>query len=167
MKDMSNSSLYGAIAELKKIEEIMDNENIEERKNELTQIILSKTDSIVYYNQHQEDFLEALNKRIEELQELKEATKNKMDRFDSYVISCLKTLGVEKLSGRLMSISIRKPRKKVHIYDEKLIDPRFIKTKIETSIDLVAITNAIKSNENVDGASLIDGKESLNYKAGK
>ena len=167
MKDLSNNTLYGAIAELKQIEEILDDENIEERKNELTQIILSKTDSIVYFNQHQEDFLEALDKRIKELQELKKSTQNKMDRFDSYVINCLKTLGVEKISGNLMSISIRKPRKKVHIYDENLIDPMFIKTKTETSIDLVAITNAIKIGENVYGASLIDGKESLTYKAGK
>ena len=32
MKDLSNNTLYGAIAELKQIEEILDDENIEENK---------------------------------------------------------------------------------------------------------------------------------------
>jgi hypothetical protein len=159
-----NLSLYGAISELRQIEDILDSEEIETRKNELYEIIISKVDNVTYYTQSLEDTLEAIAKREKELKEAKTMLKNRIERFERYVIEAIQISGMEKLSGKHCSLSIRKPRKKVNVTNQEILDPRFIRTKIIIEPDLVAIKAAIEAGEIVDGAELIDGEVGLNMR---
>lgn len=152
------------VSELKQIEDILDDEN-EARKAELAELIVQKTDAIVYFNKSQDDLKGIIKARIKELQDFKKIVDNRESRFDRYIIECLKTLGIKKLSGQLNMITLRDPVQKVIIYDESVIDPRFIRIKKE--VDLQAIKEAIKNGEEVDGAKLEYGEHSVLFKVGK
>lgn len=164
-----NQSLYQFTSELKTIEELLEREDSDalfERQNELANLITEKTDSIVYFNQSQEDYLELIDKRLKELQELKKKIIARQERFESYVLGCLDMLGVEKIKGKLASITIRKPRQVVEVYDESLLPPDFFRTKMIVEVDKIKLKEALENNEEIQGAKMSLGKKSISMKLG-
>lgn len=167
---LEKSSLYGLTTELRTIDQLLEESEetgLFERQNELTALIQEKADSIVYYGQSQDDFLELIDKRIKELQDLKKRTTNKVNNFEKYVLNCMDLLGVQKISGQMATIQIKKPSKKVDVFDQNLLEAEFLRTKTLIEPDKIAIKAAIESGKDVQGASLVDGERKVNFKLGK
>lgn len=167
---LEKKSLYGLTSELRTIDELLEQSEetgLFERQNELTMLIQEKADSIVYYVQSQDDLLDAIEKRLKEIQDLKRKQLAKMERFETYVISCLDMLGAEKVTGQMATIQIKKPLKKVEVYDQNLLPVEFLRTKTIVEPDKIALKKALDSHEEIQGAKLVDGDRGLKYKLGK
>lgn len=168
--ESKSSSLYKLTSELKTIETILeetDNGELFERQNDLIELIQEKADSIVYYSQSQDDFIDAIDKRLKEIQELKKSVLKRQERFEQYVISCLDTLGVEKVTGNLATISIRKPRQSVEVFDENLLPGEFLRVKTVIEPDKIALKKALEEGQEIQGAKFKLGERSINFKLGK
>lgn len=111
--------------------------------------------------------IEVINKEIDRLQKEKRARENKKEwlknRVDFFIRQqftnedgTLDTEGLHqyKLSLPHSKITYRKSDS-VDVYDFEHLPEKYIKTKIETSPDKVAIKNAIKDGESIEGAKLV------------
>ena len=111
--------------------------------------------------------IEVINKEIDRLQKEKRARENKKEwlknRVDFFIRQqftnedgTLDTEGLHqyKLSLPHSKIAYRKSDS-VDVYDFEHLPEKYIKTKIETSPDKVAIKNAIKDGESIEGAKLV------------
>ena len=77
-------------------------------------------------------------------------------------MDCLVRMGKDKIVGEMGQISTRKPAKVIHIEDENLIPEDFASyTRV---IDRSKVKDALKNGEEISGASLIDGKKSIQFK---
>lgn len=164
------NSLYALTSDLAQIEKILESEEsseLFEKQNELSTMIVEKVDSIVGYNQSQDDYLEAISNRIKELQELKKNVEKKQERFNKYVLTCMSQLNINSITGKISSIKIKEGSTSVEIYDESLLDAELFraKTVIEPMKD--EIKKLIKNGENVNGARLKKGDSKVVFKVGK
>ena len=161
-------SLYNLTTEFQFIEAQLDNPEIsqeekERLQKEITTLIQEKTDNVVMYQHSLEDLVEAIEKRVADLNALKKTVNNRMAQYENYLISCLGNLGTEKVQGQFYEIKIPKPREKVAIADENLLPAQFLKTKTEVTISVKEIGDALKSGEVVPGASLVSGNKSIKF----
>lgn len=88
---------------------------------------------------------------IENLKQRQEADKNKVEKLKEYLKFALD--GQKMITPRVQ-VTFRKSES-IQIADEGLIPDEFIKQKIETSPDKVAIKEAIKSGKTVAGCELV------------
>ena len=103
--------------------------------------------------------------RITELRALVERIDRRVESFDEYVASCVKKLPDQEIKGELVTVKIRKPSKKVEVFDEALLPVDFVKIPEPKAVIMKSeIAEALKSGVEVPGARLVDGKESLNYR---
>lgn len=96
------------------------------------------------------------------LQGLKKSLKNKVDNFKSYIIFNMERMGVKKIETGLGTLSLR-ASKSVDIYDESLIDKKFVTQVIEEKISKTDLKKAIEAGEEVQGARVVS-KNSLQIK---
>lgn len=173
-----NTSLYGLGSELSYIERLIDSEEfleanedaqkaIAERMDEVVELVKTKTDAVCGYNQSLDDYIEAIDRRIDELSDLKSKIAKKQSRFHEYILNVLDMMKTSKVSGALYTISYRKPSQSVSITDENKIPTQYIKTKEVVDIDKKQILADLKNDMIVDGAELKLGKRNLSFKAGK
>ena len=111
--------------------------------------------------------IEVINKEIDRLQKEKRARENKKEwlknRVDFFIRQqftnedgTLDTEGLHqyKLSLPHSKITYRKSDS-VDVYDFEHLPEKYIKTKVESSPDKIAIKNAIKDGESIEGAKLV------------
>lgn len=139
-------------------------EKQEELIVELTSLLESKAYNVSEYSKSLESQLREVEHRVNELLDIKKAMTNKIERFNGYVLQCMDNLGKVKIDHKLGSILIPKPREVVKITDENSIPLHFIKAKTVTSIDKVAIREALNNGEKIEGAELSLGKRSVKFK---
>lgn len=90
---------------------------------------------------------------IKRLQVLKKTRTNTIDKLKNNLSQAMQMFEVTELKTPLLKINFRKSES-VEIEDIALLDSNFIKTTITKAADKVAIKEAIKSGENVQGAIL-------------
>lgn len=164
-------TLYGSIAELKMLEQLIeqDGQNIDDiydQQKAVTDFIAAKTDAVAYYNQEIEDQLELIEKHIQAMKKAKEVLENKQIRFHRYILDSLNLLGVQKLSGQLQTISIRSGREKVDVYDINQLPVDCIRTKTTHEADKIELLKRLKAGEEIQGAKIIKGEPGLSFKIG-
>lgn len=111
-----------------------------------------------------ESDLDAIDVQIKRLQDKKKSIINRSDRLRSYLRHNMEATGIDKISCPLFSITLSKPSKLVQIDSESDIPKAFVRTKITTAPDKIAIAKALKDGEPVLGASLVDGARRLTIK---
>jgi hypothetical protein len=165
---MSKLSLYDLSNEFKALEEIliMDGGEIteisEELEKTLFEMIEKKTDAYIQFNQKLDDEMELAAKHIKRLQEFKKVRENAQERLKQYAIMCLERMGQQKISGDFGTISLRKPSQVLNILDEQKIPDEF--ASYVRIVDKTKVKDAIKKGQEVEGASLSDGKKSVMFK---
>lgn len=165
-------SLYGITETLKGLEKAIaeaGGEVTEETEAMLEQIsveLSQKTDGVVGWVQSQEDFVEAIEKRIGELVDLKAKTKKSLENFNNYVLTCMDRMGVTKIEGDFSVVNIPKPRSVVEIIDENSLPLDYIKTETKkiTKVDKKAIGDSLKKEIEVPGAKLSMGTRKPKFK---
>ena len=137
----------------------------EQRINHLTSLLSTKTDACAGWRQTMLDYAAAIDARMTELKDLLDGLNARVERFDDYVLDCLKLAGTESFKGEFYEIKARKPSKKVEVFDESLLPVEFVHIP-EPAPKIMAseIAKRLKAGEEVPGARLIDGKKSVTSK---
>lgn len=87
-----------------------------------------------------------------------EALESRADSLIEYLDSNMQRSGITEITCPLFTVKYKKNPPSVSIIDDKLLDKRFIKTKVTESVDKIAIKKAIKDGEKVEGAELVSAQ---------
>ena len=120
---------------------------------ELTQDLKNKSANIIAVVRNQELTIEALDTEIERLKGLKKLRENQLNKFKDYI----KNVMLVKIDTVLGTIKFTKSTS-TEIYDESLIDKKFIEIVTTEKISKEKIKSALKAGEEVQGARLIVNK---------
>lgn len=138
--------------------EMTDNTNkLVTWNEELTKDLKEKSSNVIAVVRNQELTIEALDNEIKRLKAMKDGIENRLDKFKTYIKNAMLTNGIEKIDTNLGSIKFTKSTS-TEIYDESLIDKKFIETVITEKISKEKIKKALKAGEEVQGARLVENK---------
>lgn len=124
---------------------------------ELTQDLKNKSANIIAVVRNQELTIEALDTEIERLKGLKKLRENQLNKFKDYIKNVMLVNQIEKIDTVLGTIKFTKSTS-TKIYDESLIDKKFIEIVTTEKISKEKIKSALKAGEEVQGARLIVNK---------
>lgn len=124
---------------------------------ELTQDLKDKSTNVIAVVRNQELTIEALDNEIKRLQAMKDSIKKKLDKFKTYIKSSMIVNNIEKIETPIGTIKFTKSIS-TEIYDESLIDSRFIEVVTTEKISKEKIKAALKAGEEVQGAKLVENK---------
>lgn len=124
---------------------------------ELTQDLKNKSANIIAVVRNQELTIEALDTEIERLKGLKKLRENQLNKFKDYIKNIMILNQIEKIDTVLGSLKFTKSTS-TEIYDESLIDKKFIEIVTTEKISKEKIKSALKAGEEVQGARLIVNK---------
>jgi len=97
--------------------------------------------------------IDLIDLEIKRLQALKKPLVNSIDRLKNNLTQAMQMFDVTELKTPLLKINFRKSES-IEVTDIDLLDADFVKTTITKAADKIAIKEAIKSGENVQGAIL-------------
>ena len=98
--------------------------------------------------------IDLIDLEIKRLNALKKPLVNSIDRLKNNLSQAMQMFEVTELKTPLLKINFRKSES-VEVTDIDLLDTDFVKTTITKAADKIAIKDAIKSGENVQGAVLV------------
>ena len=124
---------------------------------ELTQDLKNKSANIIAVVRNQELTIEALDTEIERLKGLKKLRENQLNKFKDYIKNVMLVNQIEKIDTVLGTIKFTKSTS-TEIYDESLIDKKFIEIVTTEKISKEKIKSALKAGEEVQGARLVENK---------
>lgn len=95
-----------------------------------------------------------IDREIERLRRLKERAGRTKERVANIAANFLTVTGKDKAKGDQFTFKRREFPPRVVVADERLLPKEYIKEKITTSIDKIAIKKALQNGDEVTGASL-------------
>lgn len=107
---------------------------------------------------------EALDIRIKELSERRSRFEAQSERIKTAVFVAMGQAGLRKLELFQATLSVRAVPPKAEIVDEALIPSKFWKAK-DSTLDKKAVLEALKAKEDVPGAALSNGGETLSIRS--
>jgi hypothetical protein len=153
-------SITKAMTEI--IDAALDEDVKQETIEQLNDLLINKVDGCVMYFEQLNNQIAYIVEKQKEVAEYKKRLEKKAAKFEEYVNACLKMSGKELLQGEIHQIKKRKPSKVVSIVDENLIPAKYWKIpEAPPKLQLAELKNDLKKGEAIDGAQLVDGKESL------
>ena len=142
--------------------EVKDDGVIDILEQELQIQLQTKGAGIIKSFKNSEAMLNGVDEEIKRLQALKKSISNQINSRKEYIVRNMEIMGITKIETELGNLSLRKS-KSVNIYDESLIDKKFIEIETKEKISKTEIKKAIETGENVQGANIVE-KNSLNIK---
>nr|DAX46318.1 MAG TPA: resistance protein [Ackermannviridae sp.] len=124
-------------------------------KDEINALVVNKGKDLIYVLRKQDNYAEAIDEEIKRLQTLKKSYAKKKENLSNYIKMCMIANNIKAIETPVGKLSVVNNAESVEIYDESLIDKKFIKTKVEETISKTDIKNAIKNGEEVQGARLV------------
>lgn len=106
----------------------------------------------------------AIDNEVKRLEERKKVIKNKQDQMREYLRMNMEAAGITNIKCPLFSITLAKGRDIVQIDDEKLIPAEYLNIKTTYSPMKADILKALKSGEEIPGASITKSSTSLRIK---
>ena len=152
------SSLYELTTELKGIYEQIENgeEFTEEMEKELVlteQNLKTKAIDYGYVIKSLDDEMELFDKEIKRLTERKKQLAKTQELLKDRLSFAMHEFGIEEMKGKTIKLSFRKSES-VDIYNFNALPEEFKRTKVTVEPDKVAIKEALKNGEEVEGATL-------------
>ena len=142
--------------------EVKDDGVIDILEQELKLQLQTKGAGIIKSFKNSEAMLNGVDEEIKRLQALKKSISNQINSRKEYIVRNMEMMGITKIETELGNLSLRKS-KSVNIYDESLIDKKFIEIETKEKISKTEIKKAIEAGENVQGANIVE-KNSLKIK---
>lgn len=142
--------------------EVKDDGVIDILEQELQIQLQTKGAGIIKSFKNSETMLNGVDEEIKRLQALKKSISNQINSRKEYIVRNMEMMGITKIETELGNLSLRKS-KSVNIYDESLIDKKFIEIETKEKISKTEIKKAIEAGENVQGANIVE-KNSLNIR---
>ena len=106
---------------------------------------------------HFDDMTNEIDAEIKRLKKRKEVIQKTSERMQTRMLEAMRVMDTKKISSAIVTVSTRRTSS-VEVFDESLIDPRFVKVKEVKTISKTEIAKAIKAGEDVQGARI---KENL------
>lgn len=151
-------------------------EYIAEQENKLLEALTelkgdfdTKAESVSLYIKELEAGTKLLGESIKNLQSRKKAMENKVEHLKSYLLASMETVGESKIETDKVRISLRSNAPSVFIYDEKAFINQYKGNRddllkySEPTINKTAIKEALKSGEDIAGATL-ESKKTITIK---
>lgn len=151
------TSLFHLATELANLEELMNNPD---REAELIALIQRKVDNCAEYMNRIDDYVDAIDKRIKELEQYADNAQKKKESFRKYLKLAIDQLGVDELSGEIHTIKFRKPSKVCVIDDQTLLPAKYKAVETIVKVDKISLKKDLEK-EAIEGAHLEEGKSSL------
>lgn len=126
----------------------------------LKECISEAVDRISELNSH----CEALDLRIKDLSERRSRFDVQAERIKTAVFAAMGQAEIRKLELPQATLSVRAVPPKAEIVDEALVPSKFWKAK-DPVLDKKAVLEALKAKEDVPGASLSNGGETLSIRS--
>jgi hypothetical protein len=167
---MNDLKLYQLSEDFKQLMDVLSQEGGELTESyeyylaQLEDAIRNKSDNCASYYQSQVDLMEVIKKRRDELDSAYKSIKNKIERFEQYLLECMCKMEVKELIGETTHIKIRKPSKKVEITSLSSLPKEYVKQEVVFTPDKAKLLKVLKSGEKIDGAKIVDGKQGLSIK---
>lgn len=108
--------------------------------------------------------IEAIDNEIKRLQARKNTIKNKADNFRNYLLFNMQKSGINKIECPYFTISTVKGRESVVVDDVDQLPDDCVNTKLTVTADKKAIKDKIKSGEDIQGARIERGEDTLRIK---
>lgn len=151
-------------------------EYIAEQENKLLEALTelkgdfdTKAESVSLYIKELEAGTKLLGESIKNLQSRKKAMENKVEHLKSYLLASMETVGESKIETDKVRISLRNNAPSVFIYDEKAFVNQYKGSRddllkySEPTVNKTAIKEALKSGEDIAGATL-ESKKTITIK---
>lgn len=156
------TSLYELAGNYKAIEQkLLDSEasaqTIADTLEGVAGEVEEKCINVTYVIRNLESSAEQIKLAEKAMAERRKALENKAAQLNGYLLSNMQRTGITKVSCPFFEIAIANNPPSVVIDDENAINDKFKKTVTTTSLDKVAIKEAIKAGESVEGAHLESG----------
>lgn len=156
------TSLYELAGNYKAIEQkLLDSEasaqTIADTLEGVAGEVEEKCINVTYVIRNLESSADQIKQAEKAMAERRKVLENKAAQLNNYLLTNMQRTGITKVSCPFFDISIANNPPAVVIDDEDAINDKFKKTVTTTSLDKVAIKEAIKAGESVDGAHLESG----------
>ena len=122
-----------------------------EKLAELQMARETKLENVALWIKNLKSDVNEFKTEIENLKKRQDASKNKIEKLENWLAAALEG---QKMVTTKVQVLFRKSES-IQILDESRIPKKFIKKKIETSPDKVAIKEAIKLGKKVAGCELV------------
>lgn len=142
-------------------------EYIAEQENKLLEALTelkgdfdTKAESVSLYIKELEAGTKLLGESIKNLQSRKKAMENKVEHLKSYLLASMETVGESKIETDKVRITVRNNAPSVLVYDEKAFINQYKGNRddllkySEPTINKTAVKDALKSGEDIAGATL-------------
>jgi CRISPR/Cas system type I-B associated protein Csh2 (Cas7 group RAMP superfamily) len=151
-------SLYNLESEYLRIAEALTEGEVTEELEQALQINQSELQAKGLAYGHMIKSLEydvdIIDVEIARLEAIRNSRKNALDRLKTNLKGAMELYGIVELKSPTMKVSFRKSESVV-VNDLSQLEERFVKTQVSKTADKVAIKQAIKDGEDVQGAELV------------
>lgn len=161
-------NLYDISHEFTALEELlyMDggevSDDFAELEKMISSLLITKADNMVSFIQKLEDESDLADAHIKRIQAYKKARQGAIERLKTYTKRCMEKIGKDKVDGTMGSITLPKARKVVDVHNPDLVPAEF--TKVQVTLDKVMLGKALKDGQEIEGARLIDGARTVQFK---
>lgn len=158
--------LYEITEQFKQLEKMedLDEETILDTLESIEGEFLAKGQNVAAYFQNLDADARELKEAESRIAARRKSIENKSNSLKEYLLRNMKALDITKIECPEFSITLKKPSEVCEILDLEKVPKAFKKEVTTTSADKNAIKKAIKAGETVEGARIIDGKQSLTIK---
>lgn len=163
------TALYELTKELKECEQLLlagelTEEMLADTLNALSSEFKSKAVNVGLFIKSVEQMSEACKNEQARLKDRQLSFDKKAEQMKAYLLENLLATGETKITDPLLTISTRKPAKACRIDDENKVPDSYVKTNTVISIDKRKLIIDLKNGEEIEGVSLVDGKQSITIK---
>lgn len=154
---MENLSLYqitNAFPILMQNEEISEQDKLKIQE-ELTQLLLEKSQNIIGYTRNIELTIDAMKNEEKRISEQRKTLENRLTKFKEYVKECMSKNDITKIETELGSLSIAKSPISVEITNEDEIPSEFKQQIVTIKIDKKAIADNFKATGEMPNGVII------------
>ena len=134
-----------------------DNNAVIELLEEIQKQITNKGSNIIKARKRTETTIESIKSEISRLNEYKKYLENRQEKFNNYVIECMKRLDVKRIETPLGVISLRNTPGKIVIDNPDLISNEYIIQKITFEVSKSKIKTAISNGKVIEGVHIEKG----------
>lgn len=120
--------------------------------------IENKGDGIIKFIRNEEASLKVIDEEIKRLQALKKSKNTKIRNMKSYLMHCMRLMGMKKIEGNLGRISIRKNPASLEILDGTIIPQEYMIKEVIINLDKARVKEMLKNGETVPGCALVQGE---------
>lgn len=164
---MENLSLYdisNGFSEVILAEDITEEEKAK-AIDILENLLKEKSVEVIGLEKNMEFVISAMKEEEERIKNNRKIVENKLERYKTYIESCMNKLNLTKIETPRGTISIHKNPLSVEIVDQDIIPNKYKKQVVETKIDKEALKKDFKaSGELIDGVRFISDKTSVRFK---